>query len=90
MVGRYKNMSTLDEIHINEQVKKILSKPYGRTLIPCEEGGFFAEILEFPGCFSQGETVQETYRNINEAAEAWVEACILRDIKIPEPRNKEM
>jgi len=83
-------MKAISENQLNELSKDILKKPYSRVLIPCEEGGFFAEILEFPGCFSQGETVQETYRNINEAAEAWVEACILRDIKIPEPRNKEM
>jgi predicted RNase H-like HicB family nuclease len=33
----------------------------------CEEGGFTAECLELPGCFSEGETQEEAERNIRDA-----------------------
>jgi predicted RNA binding protein YcfA (HicA-like mRNA interferase family) len=31
-----------------------LKKPYGRLLVPEDEGGYRAEIIEFPGCFAEG------------------------------------
>ena len=37
-----------------------------------EEGGYWAEVPEFPGCVSQGETLDELDRNIHEAIEAWL------------------
>ena len=41
---------------------------------PAEEGGFWAEVLELPGCASQGETEQELYDNIVEAIQACLKA----------------
>ena len=35
-----------------------------------EEGGYWAECLELPGCVAQGETLEELKRNILEALEA--------------------
>lgn len=35
-----------------------------------EEGGYWAEVLELPGCVSQGETREELRKNIREAIEA--------------------
>ena len=35
-----------------------------------EEGGYWAEVAELPGCVSQGETIEELRRNIREAIEA--------------------
>jgi len=39
-----------------------------------EEGGFWAEVLALPGCFSQGETAEEVRANIREAIEGWLMA----------------
>mgnify|MGYP000897925791 FL=1 len=35
-----------------------------------EEGGFWSEIPALPGCYSQGETIDETVENTKEAIEA--------------------
>jgi len=40
---------------------------YTVILRPAEEGGYWAEVPALPGCFSQGESVEETFRNIKEA-----------------------
>jgi predicted RNase H-like HicB family nuclease len=42
---------------------------YTVILHSAEEGGYWAEAPALPGCFSQGETVEETLRNIKEAIE---------------------
>lgn len=39
---------------------------------PCDEGGFTAECIELPGCFSEGETQEEAERNIRLA----IDACL--------------
>jgi Uncharacterized conserved protein len=35
-----------------------------------EEGGFWSEVPALPGCYSQGETIDETLLNTKEAIEA--------------------
>ncbi len=39
-----------------------------------DEGGYWGEVLELPGCVSQGETLEELKKNIKEAIEAVLEA----------------
>ena len=37
-----------------------------------EEGGYWAQVAEMPGCLSSGETLDELRTNIAEAMEAWL------------------
>lgn len=37
-----------------------------------DEGGYWAEVLELPGCFTQGDTWKELLTNIGEAIEAYL------------------
>lgn len=39
-----------------------------------EEGGFSVSVLELPGCFSEGETLEEATSNIKEAIKLYLEA----------------
>jgi len=32
-----------------------------------EEGGYWAEVPDLPGCFTQGDTLDEVYHNLIEA-----------------------
>jgi antitoxin HicB len=64
-----------------------LQRPYARIVIPTDQRGFHAEILEFPGCYAQGATLDEAYRNLEKAAESWIEACIDNGQEIPEPSS---
>ena len=38
-----------------------------------EEGGFWVEVPALPGCYSQGESVEETLRNVRESIELYLE-----------------
>lgn len=62
-----------------------LKEPYSRIVIPEADGTFSSEILEFPGCYSFGDTEQEALQNLEEAARNWIEACIQQNQNIPEP-----
>ena len=35
-----------------------------------EEGGFWSEVPALPGCYSQGETIDQTLQNTQEAIES--------------------
>ncbi|MBU6171694.1 MAG: type II toxin-antitoxin system HicB family antitoxin [Verrucomicrobia bacterium] len=40
-----------------------------------EEGGFWAEVPALPGCFTQGESLEELEANLTEAIEGWLLAA---------------
>ena len=48
-----------------------------------EEGGYWAEVPVLPGCYSQGESIEETMENIREAIETHLEALKEDQQEIP-------
>ena len=50
-----------------------------------EEGGFWAEVPAIPGCATQGETMDELLRNVQEA----IEGCLSIDVATPKPGGTE-
>ncbi len=62
---------------------------YPVTIIPDETGGFVADIEDLPGCFSQGETLEETFANIEEARQLWLEVAYEDGEDIPMPRGEQ-
>jgi predicted RNase H-like HicB family nuclease len=40
-----------------------------------EVGGYSAEVPALPGCYTQGETLEEIQANLREAAEGWLGAA---------------
>lgn len=66
-------------------IEEVLRRPYSRVITPDSEGGYTAEIVEFPGCVTQGETLEEAYANLEDAARSWLEAVIEQDQVVPEP-----
>jgi predicted RNase H-like HicB family nuclease len=44
-----------------------------------DEGGFWAEVPELPGCVAQGETLAEVQTNIIDAVGVWLETSIELD-----------
>jgi len=66
-----------------------LNLPYARVLTPDEEGGYSAEILEFPGCFAEGDTVTEAFENLEEVAALWLQVALEQGQTIPPPLKNQ-
>jgi antitoxin HicB len=49
--------------------------------------GWVAQVEEFPGCISQGATIEEAVEGVTRAAVSWVEAAEERGLEIPAPRE---
>ncbi len=55
---------------VKVEVKK---KQFNAIIKEDETGGYFAHIPSLPGCNTQGETKEETFKNIKEAIELYLE-----------------
>lgn len=58
---------------------------YAVVIHKAEEGGFWAEVPALPGCYSQGETIEETRANIVEAIELHIEVMLEDGLSLPVP-----
>ena len=70
---------------IDAAVRAAQEGPYARVFILDDDGRFAAEVLEFPGCFSSGDSAEEAMANLDEAIELWIEAEIEDGHEIPKP-----
>lgn len=52
-----------------------------------EDGGYVVVCPSIPGCYSQGETVEEAMANIREAIELCLEEMEQRGEAVPDPSN---
>lgn len=76
----------LHEVNLDQLVGLALTAPYRWVLIPQrEDGGFTAMIEEFPGCVTEGDTLQEAWDCLQGAADGWIRACWKKDGKLPVP-----
>ncbi|MBS3976754.1 MAG: toxin-antitoxin system HicB family antitoxin [Syntrophomonadaceae bacterium] len=62
-----------------------LQLPYRIVLYPSGQGEYAAEVPELPGCISQGQSVAEVYKMIEDAKICWLETALEDGIEIPEP-----
>ncbi len=53
-----------------------------------EEGGFWSEVPALPGCYSQGETIDETLHNTKEAIESYLMA--LKEDQVAAPIEESL
>lgn len=63
------------------------SLTYTVQIEPAEEGGFVASIPSLPGCFTQGEDIEETIAMARDAIEGHL--AILQKHGVPIPVEKE-
>jgi predicted RNase H-like HicB family nuclease len=85
-------MTTLNQK--NKQIEKqplvyYLNLQYPVTLYPDQEGGYVAQIKDLPGCLTQGDTLDETIANIQEARELWIETAYEAGDEIPLPSTED-
>ena len=68
-------------------LKYYLSLKYPISIEEAPEGGYFIQIKDLPGCYSQSETVEEALKNIDEARKLWMESMYEDGNEIPLPGN---
>ena len=61
---------------------------YSVVVHQAEEGGFWVDVPALPGCYSQGETVDEALASVREAIGLYLEA--LRDDGQDVPKDADV
>lgn len=72
-----------------EDLEKYLNMPHRVEIKKSEAGGFFISIPDLPGCYSQGDTIEEAYAMILDAKIAWIEDALEDGEIIPEPSDEK-
>jgi predicted RNase H-like HicB family nuclease len=67
------------------EVQKIMGAAYSRELRINEDGSWFARVVEFPGCMTEGDTRNEALKNLDDAMVGWIEAHLKDGDPIPPP-----
>lgn len=73
-------------------VTDYMKLPYTRLVQEVnDESGhyFYGRILEFDGCQSTGDSLEELYEGLNEAMEGYIEVKLENGLKIPVPEKTE-
>ena len=74
----------LEKIRKNSYKMKTFNYPFNiRPLCKEEGGGFLIEYPDLPGCMSDGETIEETINNGQDAVKCWIEVAKKLGRKIP-------
>lgn len=71
--------------HPADDITRILQRPYARAIFPDEDGSYFGEVIEFPGCFAAGATAAEALGNLEEVAHDWLRIELEKGHAIPQP-----
>lgn len=77
---------------INSVVKNLdyyMSLPYSIYLKPDEDGTWFAEVPELPGCMTYADTRGEVLEMLEDAKETWLESRLHYNDPIPEPSQED-
>ncbi len=73
-------------------VEDYLELPYTIEVVK-DEGdeysGWFARVVELPGCMTQADTFEELSEMIRDAMVAWIESALEDGASIPLPRSVE-
>jgi antitoxin HicB len=73
-------------------VKQYLELPYTIEVTKDESdeyAGWFARVVELPGCMTQADTFEELSAMIEDAMTAWIESALEDGESIPLPRSVE-
>jgi predicted RNase H-like HicB family nuclease len=69
-------------------MNEITTRSYNVILEPDTDGGYVAVVPALPGCYSQGETVEEALANAREAITLTIEDMRASGEAIPDPAGE--
>jgi predicted RNase H-like HicB family nuclease len=68
---------------VAKTVEEYLRLPYTIQLRQYEDGTFFAEVAELPGCMTEADTAEEAVEMIRDAMAGWIEVALSEGLPIP-------
>lgn len=82
-------MKVITKMNNQKDLNYYLNLPYTIRLVPDEDGTWFAEIPELPGCMTVGDTKFEALEMLEDAKLTWISGALLAGDAIPEPERMQ-
>lgn len=73
---------------IAAKVREYLRRPYHTRVYGDADEGYIAEVEEFPGCATAGETPAEALQLLPDAMTGWLESVLLAGQSVPAPLDE--
>lgn len=75
---------------MNKDLKYYMGLPYRVEVVEDkEEGGYALRYPELNGCVTAAATIEEGFKQLEDAKREWFSACLEDGIAIPEPARME-
>lgn len=74
---------------MKKNLKYYLNLDYTVRLKKNNDGTYFGEIEELPGCMTEADTEKEVLAMLEDAKRAWLTVALKRKVIIPEPEADE-
>ncbi|MCM1245912.1 MAG: toxin-antitoxin system HicB family antitoxin [Roseburia sp.] len=74
------------------ELKEYMELPYTKLVQEVNDKSghyFYGKVLELDGCQSTGETLEELFKNLNEAMEGYLEVKLENNLPMPVPDSAE-
>ncbi|MGH2855723.1 MAG: toxin-antitoxin system HicB family antitoxin [Solirubrobacteraceae bacterium] len=68
-------------------VEELFDLPWSREVLVDDDGSYVARIPELPGCFADGDSVEEALSNLEVVMRDWLAISVDRGDSIPAPRR---
>jgi antitoxin HicB len=75
---------------LKEMVDYYVSLKYPIKVSEMEEGGYFIEVIDLPGCMCDANTLDKIPAKVDEAKRDWIEGTLERGGQIPLPEKDEL
>ena len=82
-------MKLLEATNKAGEVARIMDAGYSTEVKRNEDGTYFARIVEFPGCMTEGNTRDEALANLDDAMRGWIEVKLEDNEPIPPPSTDD-
>lgn len=69
------------------RAEEFFDLPWSREVLADEDGGYVARIPELPGCFADGDSIEEALSNLEVVMRDWLAISVDRGDSIPVPRR---
>jgi antitoxin HicB len=78
-------MKLAEATNIEGEIDRIMAAGYNTEVRRNSDGTYFARIVEFPGCMTEGDTREEALAELDDAMRGWLEVKLEDGDPIPLP-----
>lgn len=78
-------MGATDPAAYTTEVLELAHQPWDIELKPYPDGGYFARVVELPGCMTEASSAAEALEALEDARAAWIAVALDQGLKIPLP-----